>query len=215
MSAVNATISGAALRVVKLLVGNRPQTVAELMDSLGTTRTAVTEQLDELLAAGYVAREPQRLPGRGRPRYLYSATQAALALLFTSNARVLVPAIWDAVRESGGEKLVRDITRRVSRTMADYYSQRIKAVEPKQRLRQLIELMSQEGALVEAVEKHGHLTMRKRSCPFISMVDDHKTVCAVDLETIGLVVGRPVRRTACRHTGSPCCTFELAETNGR
>ena len=74
----DATVSAAGLRIVKLLVGNPPQTVSDLIDTTGVTRTAVTEQLNELVAAGFVERSTERLTGRGRPRHLYKATDAAL-----------------------------------------------------------------------------------------------------------------------------------------
>ena len=52
----DAIISAAGLRIVKLLVGNPPQTVSDLIGATRVTRTAVTEQLNELVAAGYVER---------------------------------------------------------------------------------------------------------------------------------------------------------------
>jgi len=36
------TVSPAAMRIVRLLVGSRPKTVAELIEGTGVTRTAVT-----------------------------------------------------------------------------------------------------------------------------------------------------------------------------
>ena len=209
----DATVSAAGLRIVKLLVGNTAKTVADLIDETGVTRTAVTEQLNELVAAGFVERGTERLPGRGRPRHLYSATDASLLLLFASNQRLVVPALWRAIDEIGGEALSEKILQRVSSLLADHYNRRITARQPKERLKQLIELLNEEGALVEAVEQNGQLRMYKRSCPFISMLDDKRSVCCVDLEMMTAVVGREVRRTACRHEGAPCCTFEIAENN--
>jgi predicted ArsR family transcriptional regulator len=206
-----ATISAAGLRVVKLLVGTRPQTVADLIKTTGVTRTAVTEQLNELVAAGFVQRGTERLPGRGRPRHLYTATDASLLLLFANNQRLVVPAIWRAIRDAGGEKLLRDVLKRVSRALADHYNRRITAEEPRERLREMIDLLAEEGGLVEAVEENGQLVMYKRSCPFVAMVDDRRSICCVDLEMMTAVVGQPVRRTACRHEGAPCCTFEIIE----
>jgi len=203
------TVSAAALRVIKLLVGNPPQTIADLIKTTGVTRTAVTEQLNELVAAGFVERGTERLPGRGRPRHLYSATNAALLLLFASSQRLVVPAIWQAVRDIGGDKLIRDVLKRVSRALADHYNRQITATKPEDRLREMIRILSQEGGLVDGVEEDGHLVMYKRSCPFISMVDQQRSICCVDLEMMTAVVGRPVRRTACRHEGAPCCTFEI------
>ena len=96
------TISSAGLRIVKLLVGNNPQTVSDLIRATGVTRTAVTEQLNELVTSGFVERNIERLLGRGRPRHVYSANQSALLLLFPNSPNLLVPAIWNAIDEVGG-----------------------------------------------------------------------------------------------------------------
>ena len=144
------TISAAGLRVVKLLVGNPPQTIADLARAAGVTRTAVVEQLDELLAAGFVAREPQRLAGRGRPHHLYRATDDALVLLFPGNQSLVVPAIWSAVRELGGDDLLKKVIKRVGRALAEHYNRQITAKKPQERLRQLVALLATEGGLADA-----------------------------------------------------------------
>jgi len=205
------TISAAGMRLLKLLVGNPPQTVADLIKVAGVTRTAVTEQLNELLAAGFVARQRQRLPGRGRPRHLYSATNSALLLLFGNSQRLVVPAIWRAIEKLGGRSMVEEVFKHVGHSLAEHYKQRINGADPRRRLQQMIELLREEGSLLESTEEDGQLVLRKRSCPFISMVDDHHTVCCVDQEMMTEVVGCPVRRTACRYEGAPCCTFEIVE----
>lgn len=47
------------------------------------------------------------------------------------------------------------------------------------------------------------------------MYEETQNVCAVDREMMSLVVGAKVKRTACRHEGDPCCTFELAKKGER
>ncbi len=204
-------ITPAGLRIVKLLVGNPPQTVAQLTRAADVTRTAVTEQLGELQVAGFVERETQRSAGRGRPRHLYRATDAALSLLFVGNQGVLVPALWQALHDLGGDELIKKVIKRVSRALAGHYSRQITAKRPQDRLRQLIDLLAGEGRLVDIVkEEGGKLSLHKRSCPFISMADPHLYVCQIDQEMLNDVLGCPVRRIACRHEGAPCCTFEIA-----
>ncbi len=204
------TVSAAGMRVVKLLVGHLPQTVADLIGATGVTRTAVTEQLNELVAAGFVDRSIERLAGRGRPRHLYAATDASMLLLFANNQRLVAPAMWRAIQEIGGNALTRKVLRRVSRAMADHYKRRIMSETPEDRLQELTDLLRQEGGLVEASEENGQLVLHKRSCAFISMLDDKRSVCCVDQQMMSEVIGRPVRRTACRYEGDPCCTFEFA-----
>ena len=211
-----ATVSPAGMRIVNLLVGNPAQTVATLIRATGVTRTAVTEQLNELVAAGFVERATERLPGRGRPRHLYSATNAALLLLFASNQRLVVPAIWHAIREVGGEELTRKVLKQASLKLAEHYKKKVTGPNPRERLRQMIDLLSEEeGVLVDVTEnRDGHLVMHKRSCPFISMYEESGAVCGMDLEMLAAIVGAPVRQIACRHHGDPCCRFELVSLNG-
>lgn len=203
------SISAAAMRVVRLLVGNPPQTVNDLVDKLDVTRTAVTEQLSELLAAGFVEKTVERLSGRGRPRYLYKATDAALVLLFASNQHMVVPALWRVLEEIGGTALTDQVIERLSLALADHYCDRITATDPQQRLAQLSQVLTDEGGLVEITETDGHLVMRKRSCAFISMFECTGKVCRLDERVLCQIVGAPVRQTACRHQGDPCCAFEI------
>ena len=133
----DAIISAAGLRIVKLLVGRPPQPVTNLLAAVGVTRTAVTEQLNDLVAAGFVERQAQKLPSRGRPHFLYRATDAALVLLFADKQRLLVPAIWEAIEELAGVEMVKKVVKRVTRTLAEHYGSQITAKRPQDRLRKL------------------------------------------------------------------------------
>ncbi|NQU21186.1 MAG: MarR family transcriptional regulator [Candidatus Nealsonbacteria bacterium] len=209
--ASNPSVSAAGMRMMNLLVGKPPQTVQDLIDSTDVTRTAITEQLNELLLAGLIERKRQPPTGRGRPRHLYSATTASLTSLFPNSQSLVVPAMWSAIEEVGGSKLTRQILRRVVRSLADHYKRKMKSTKPEQRLRELAKLLRKEGGLVEATREGKQLVLRRRSCQFISMLDDNRLVCAVDLQLLTQVVGRPMRRTACRLEGAPCCTFVIAD----
>ena len=101
---VTAAVGEAGMRLVRLLTGRPPQSVEDLIDALGVTRSAVTLQLDELIAAGCVEFSQEKLPGRGRPRNLYSATPTALTELFRGNHWLVVPALWRAIEAVGGDE---------------------------------------------------------------------------------------------------------------
>ncbi len=211
-----ASVSSAGMRIIRLLVGLPPQTVASLIEETGVTRTAVTEQLNELAAAGYLERTTERLAGRGRPRHLYKVTDAALMLLFASNQRLLVPAIWNAVNKTCDRRTIDRIIDEVSRSLAAHYRTKITAKRPETRLKQMTKLLQDEGVLLHVDEtKEGGLVVHKRSCPFISMYEETGAVCCVDLQVMKEVVGAEVVKTACRHQGAPCCSFAIASTNGR
>ena len=161
-----ATITAAGMRVIKLLVGHPPRTVGELTRLTGVTRTAITEQLNEMVAAGFVERTIEHLPGRGRPRHRFSATQAALVLLFANNQQLVVPAIWKAVDEIGGEGADAKGPRiRSAASLAEHYLARITASDPRKRIEQFKAILEEEGGLVDLAAKNGQITVTKRTCP--------------------------------------------------
>ncbi len=211
----DALVSPAGMRIIRILVGKEPRTVAELISETGVTRTAVTEQLNELMEAGFVHRTTERLPGRGRPRHLYVATGAALLALFASNQHLVVPAIWRAIGRIGGAQLTQQVLKQVSRILADHYRRRITAKRPEQRLSQMIDLLRDEGGVVDVEAEDGKLIIHKRSCAFISMFDEDRTVCRVDEEMMSAIVGRRVRCIESRHDGAPCCSFRFEVRNGK
>ena len=204
-----ATITAAGMRMIKLLAGQPSRTISELMSETNVTRTAITEQLRELEDAGYVLRTIEPLSGRGRPRHRYSATHAALVLLFASNQQVLVPAIWKAIHSAGGDKLTQKVRHGVRASLLEHYQSRITASDPQDRLAQYIAILEVEGGLVDLDIKADVISVSKRSCPFISMFETRRNVCTIDLELMSSIAGCPVRQVACRHDGDPCCRFEV------
>ncbi len=206
-------ISPAAMRIVRQLVGKPPHTIAELMASTGVTRTAIMEQLNELTAAGLVQRSMERLSTRGRPRHRYCLTPAALQQLFSGNQHLLVPAIFQAIRELGGDALRRKVIKRVARILSDHYAKQLDAAEPAERLVQFCRVLEQEGGVVELVDSaNGSNILRKRNCAFISMFEPARTVCAIDREVLSLLLGTSVEQTSSRHEGAPCCEFRIDST---
>ena len=163
---------------------------------------------------GICGKAVERLRGPRPTRHLIPATPAALLLLFASNQRLVVPAIWQAIEEIGGEKLTQEMLSRVSAIIARHYRQMITAEEPVERLRELAEILRSEGGLVEVSGTGEQLVLHKRSCAFISMLDEKRSICEVDQQLLSEVVGSPVRRITCRLSGDPCCSFEICSGNG-
>ncbi len=205
------TISPAGMRLVSLMVGNLPQSIEDLTEAAGVTRSAVAERLNELVAGGFVRRSVERLPSKGRPRYRYAVTDAALADLFPGDQSLVTSAVWRAIQDIGGAKLEKKVLKRVNRALTDHYKGSLQGRTPAERFRELAEVFREaEGNVVELeTDGAGHLVMRRRSCSFYNMFDGNRVVCQIDEKMVSAVVGAPVRRTACRHDGDPCCIFEI------
>lgn len=202
-------ITSAGMRIVRLLVGKPPQTVDELMEGTGVTRTAVAQQLSELVAAGLLERTTERLAGRGRPHHRYTTTHAALLLLFATHERHLGPLVWRAIQSVCGDELAENVLDELSLRLAERYRRRITETTPEGRLRRMNDLLSEEGVVVEVDEHDGNITLRQLSCPFAMMFEETRVACCMDQKVMSHVVGKPVRRISCRHDGDPCCVFEI------
>lgn len=191
------TVTPAAMRILRALVGRPPQSMAALIEATGVTRTAVTEQLQDLMAAGFVHRTSQRL-GRGRPRYLYTASRRALRELFSTQQRLLAPALLQAVLEVTGPETTQRVLEQVVRVLADHYREKIDAAEPAQRLQQLAGLLDGEGVVVDFVEDESGPVLHERTCPYLDLIDEQRTICGLEVRMFSQVVDSPIELAACR-----------------
>jgi len=196
---------------MRLLIGHLPQQMNDLIRSTGVTRTAITEQINELIEAGFVEQTIERAKGRGRPRFLYSATQLALKQLFEGNQDIVVPAIWKAVRRYCNPDTVMKICNDVAQSLADQFNPRIEATDPKDRMRRFYNLTCKPGRLVEIDDSGNEVSVHKLSCPFISMYDESGTICMIDELAMKKIVGPNVRRTSHRYENGTCCTFTVSD----
>ena len=206
---VRNSISAVGTRIMRLLIGQPPKKMSELIEATGVTRTAISEQLNELISSGYVQQRQERLSGRGRPRYLYSATELALKNLFESYQNILVPATWRAIKKYCGDSMLYKVCDDISTELAEHYNNQILSEEPKDRLQELTDLVCRSGRLGACRVEGGVLEYDKLSCPFVSMYDDSGLVCEIDRLLMSKIVKAPMERIRCRLVGDPCCTFRV------
>ncbi len=203
------TISAAGMRIIDKLVGRSPQTISELMETIDVTRTAVTEQLDELVTGGVVIRERERLGSRGRPRFRYSLNPEALARLYPGNQSVVVPAIWKAIFEIGGEELTGRVIDVTSRHVKAFYDPSLTAKTPKERFIQIMQATAPVGETIKWQENEdGSFDVWRMVCE-VSGINRDSICCRLHEHVLELVTGVKVQLLAHRHDGHPCCTFRI------
>ncbi|MCL2118272.1 MAG: winged helix-turn-helix transcriptional regulator [Planctomycetaceae bacterium] len=208
------SISAVGSRIMRLLIGQCPKTMSELIEATGVTRTAVSEQLNELISAGYIQQKLERLPGRGRPRYLYSATDFALKKLFEGYQSVLVPAAWRAIKKHCGEEVMTKVVDEISSELAEHFNRQIESNIPEERLQEYTDIICRSGRLGACRVEGEHSEFDKLSCPFVSMYDGSGIVCDIDELAMSKIVKAPVARIRCRLEGDPCCTFRFTKKPG-
>jgi predicted ArsR family transcriptional regulator len=196
---------------MRLLIGQPPKTMAELIEAAGVTRTAISEQLNELISSGYIQQKLERLPGRGRPRYLYSATEYALKKLFEGYQNILVPAAWRAIRKHCGDEILDKVVDEISSELAEHFNKQIESTTPEERLQDYTDIVCRSGRLGACRVDGDTAEYDKLSCPFVSMYDGSGIVCEIDKLSMSKIVKAPVDRVSCRLEGAPCCTFRIVK----
>jgi predicted ArsR family transcriptional regulator len=191
------------------LIGKPPQTITELVKALNVTRTAVTEQVNELVAIGFLEQRLEYNGSRGRPRYLFSATDLAMRKLFEGLQDVIVPSIWRAIRKRLGDQILNQICYDIANDLAVSYARQLTTSTPKERMYEFVSYLKRTGRLVECQECNGDIAIKKFNCPFISMVEDTRTACYIDQLCMQLLSGEEtsVELTENRLDGPTCCTF--------
>ena len=206
------SIGAVGTRIMRLLIGQPPKTMSELIEATGVTRTAVSEQLNEMISAGFIQQKLERLPGRGRPRYLYSATEYALKKLFEGYQSILVPAAWRAIKKHCGEEVVSKMVDDISTELAEHFNRQIESPIPEERLQEFTDIVCRSGRLGTCRVESQHAEYDKLSCPFVSMYDGSGIVCDIDELAMSKIMKTPVERVRCRLEGAPCCTFRFNKT---
>lgn len=204
------TISAAGMRIIDKLVGLPPQTISELMEKIDVTRTAVTEQLDELVAGGIVFRERERLGSRGRPRFRYSLNPDAAARLYPGNQDVVVPAIWKAICDIGGEELLDQVIEGASRNAKVHYDKTVTGETPEERFVQIMEATAPVGEKLRwQKNEDGSYDFWRRVCEMSGLNNKECVCCRLHCHFLELVTGAKVQQLANRHDGEPCCAFRI------
>lgn len=206
------TLGSSAQRVIEVLVRCGPLTMAQLVAELGVTTTAVRQQINRLLAAGWVTRT-QRRRGPGRPADVFAISEDArrrLGANLGELSRLLIEEIVDVEGPARGRMLLR----RVGRRMAESQRSAVGEGPPADRLRRLAELLNRDGMMVAAEQSGSDLKLTVFTCPFRGLASEHPEVCDMEREAFSALLGGPVQLRQCMQNGQARCEFGVsAETS--
>ena len=206
--------SGAAPTHHALLLALRrsgPLTSSALAARLGRSRSAVLEQLVQLLESGLVQRRIVR-HGVGRPPHLYDVTPLAQGLL-PAGYEALVISLLDAAREVGGPALVERVfeTRRCARRAAIkawFSATGMEARLLNERARELADLQDQDGYMAE-VSWRGAVRLHEHNCPILQVARGWPSVCEAERRLFSDVLEADVRRESSIASGDRSCTYRI------
>jgi predicted ArsR family transcriptional regulator len=197
------------IAILDLLRQREELSVADFVEALGVTATAVRQRLNRLRGQGFIDRVPVRA-GRGRPSHNYAITKAGRRQTGANFADLAI-ALWEEIRDVKDDEVRRGLMQRVARRMAGMYADQIRGRTVEERMQSLAELFS-ECQIPFAVEADGDLPiLTAQACPYPDLAEQDRGICSMERLMLSEIVGAPLRLSRCRLDGETCCTFEPRE----
>jgi len=196
------------LQVLEAIKLQQPTTVISLADTLGISPISIRHHLTSLQAEGLIRIEIER-QGVGRPKHLYSLTEAAQRY-FPNKYHVLVERLLDELKASMPADEVEHIIDRLAAHTASRYGSVARGTL-EERLKHLIEVLGEEGFVAEVQRVGNNIVLTALNCPYIYVGQRHPEVCRIDHTIIRSVLGVDVQQTSCVLHGDRCCTFSVKD----
>lgn len=208
MNANSSPIEVSDQAIVDYLRRKSEATVADLVDLLGVTATAVRQRLTRLMNGGLVARQSEAA-GRGRPVHRYSLTPAGVRSA-GNNYDQLAQVLWDEVRAVEDPNIRQGLLKRISHRLAELYRGQVVGNSMQQRMGSLAGIMTGNGLPFELDGSAELPVLTALACPYPDLAERDRGVCAMEKMLITEVLGEGVRLSSCRLDGATCCTFEAS-----
>jgi predicted ArsR family transcriptional regulator len=191
--------------LIDFLRRNGPATIAQLVEELGVTATAVRQRLARLTREGIIAREAWR-QARGRPNHRYSLTEKGEQHSGT-NFNDLAIVLWEEMKAIDDPAVRRGLLKRIAERFMAKYRGRIAGESLSDRMASVAGLMN-ERAISFEVDATGPLpVLSALSCPYPELAKLDRGVCTMEKLMLSTALGENVRLSQCRLDGASCCTF--------
>lgn len=200
-----------ATRVLYALKSTGPQSADALARRLKVTVVAARQQLGRLLEKGLVTFEDRR-EGVGRPKRVWSLSEAGHARFPDSHAAMTVDLIQAISTAFGAEGMDRVIAER-ERATRRIYAERVRPGRSlAERAKLLAEQRAEEGYMAEVKRQpDGSLLLIENHCPICVAASACQGFCRSELNLFRDVLGRDARIEREEHilAGARRCAYRI------
>jgi predicted ArsR family transcriptional regulator len=191
--------------ILEILKEEGQATVEDLAERLELTPMTIRHHLNVLQAQNLViTSKVRRLQKVGRPRLVYTLTDAADAL-FPQNYGNLARLIVGEVKETVGVEETEAILRRVAERLAEEAPPTTANQTFGERVAQVADFMEDQGFLTRWEETDEGYVMTNVNCPYRRVTREHGEVCLMDTELLNRLLGvEPKRLNDQTEPDSPC-----------
>ncbi len=193
--------------IVVLVARQGPITLAEMAKKVGLAMTSMRQQVDRLVAEGWLDRARQQ-GKRGRPVDIFSLSEQGRQLFANRTDEFLLGLLQEIVDKQGRAKL-RAAIKGVGRRLARQFRPAIGEGTPRERVRRLSDLLTERGALNDVTDSKGSMILTLHTCPYHGMLEGRGEFCKMERDMIGELVGAETRLTHCMPGGHERCVFEV------
>jgi DeoR family transcriptional regulator, suf operon transcriptional repressor len=203
MQVIGYATTSASGQILQHLQRQGEATVKDLAAMLGVSVTAAREHLVHLHAEGLVVARAER-NGPGRPRLVYTLSEAARSRFPQQYDRLVTGLLRELIALEEPDKLDQ-LLERVSRRLADEYSDRMAGNGIGERLSELRRLLEQRGVPAEVVAEGDGISLF--ACPFYEVAQDYPEVCSMERQMIEFVLGEKLALESTIREGAHTCRF--------
>ncbi|HLX26767.1 MAG TPA: helix-turn-helix domain-containing protein [Candidatus Cybelea sp.] len=194
-------------KIVTELRRHGSASAADLAREFGLSPNAVRQQLVVLERDGLVVEKPVRR-GPTKPTLEFSLTQDADRLFPQAHDKML-DAVLREVREQFGSPAVERIFDGLSKRAVERARQRITADDPEQKVKQLTEMLRENGVVAEYSLIDGGFALHEHTCPYSGISKEHPEMCQVIHHVIDETIGGDHVQTESLIEGGKECRFEM------
>jgi predicted ArsR family transcriptional regulator len=195
--------------ILDILKQERQATVEDLAERLELTPMTIRHHLNVLQAQNLVmAAKVRRLQTVGRPRLVYTLTEAADDL-FPQSYGELARHLVSEVKETMGPEGTQAMFERIAARMAEEAPPPAKGQTFEERLEQVTRFMNRLGFIFTWEKTEDGYLFTNVNCPYRRVSQEHAELCAMDTVLLNRLLGVEPRHVSQMREGSAACTCLL------
>jgi len=194
-------------RIIQTLLLNPNATISDLAEAVEINTVSVRHHLTSLQAEGLVQALEER-HGVGRPRLVYSLTDAGAELFPTRYLR-LVNNLFSQLKNRLSRKELEKIMLQIALDISTEQAKKINSFSIEDKLSAIQQFLSKEGFIIEWDKDGSTYTIKEISCPFYHVSRVHPEVCMIDQTIFSTLLSIPVEKTKCILAGDNHCSYHF------
>ena len=184
--------------------------VDQLGRELQIMPVTIRAHINVLERSGLVKRRELRTGRAGRPRIVYSLTDAAEDL-FPKDYDHLAASLISNIRELYGNDSVKEVLKRVGVEMARSNADEVKSEDLGERIKGATRVMNKIGSLATWKKDQGGYFVTAHNCPYLHVANECADICDMEVAFLTEVLDREVMLECSVVGGAHNCRFFVEE----